>query len=378
MNTRALPLFRIALFVLLGVVMAVIVHFGGFMLRTPSNSREYKEILIQPGSSYRAAATLLEDRGIITNKEYFILLGRLMGVDKSIRAGFYSLNTAMRPMQVLDIIGSGRIIEYQVVFPEGHTILKAAEILDNAGLVNKYDFLKLATDPEYVRNLGLDAGTLEGYLFPATYYFPKGISADGIIRRLVSKYKEVMNDDLKARAAQLGMTEHQVVTLASLIEREAMIDSERQLISAVFHNRLRRRMPLQCDPTVIYALQRKGIWDGNIKRSDLRIKDPYNTYVHPGLPPGPIANPGKPSIIAALYPADVDYIFFVSRGDGTHYFSTNLADHNRAVREYQVLHNPAMNNRTSIMAASQPVRPENDNPVQAPPAKAGRLSGQGR
>lgn len=355
-----------ALFVLLGVVMAALVHFGGFLLRTPSNTKEYKEILIQPGSSYRAAATLLEDRGIITNKEYFILLGRLMGLDKSIRAGFYSLNTAMRPMQVLDIIGSGRIIEYQVVFPEGHTIQKAAEILDNAGLVNKYDFLRLATDPDYVRGLGLNADTLEGYLFPATYYFPKGISADGIIRRLVSKYKEVMNSDLKARAAQLGMSEHQVVTLASLIEREAMIDSERQLISAVFHNRLKRGMPLQCDPTVIYALQKKGVWNGNIKRSDLRMKDPYNTYIHPGLPPGPIANPGKPSIIAALYPADVDYIFFVSRGDGTHFFSTNLADHNRAVHEYQVLHGTGLDNNSSVKAAPKTARTENDKPVQAP------------
>jgi peptidoglycan lytic transglycosylase G len=378
MNTRAFPILRLVSFVLLGVVLAVLVHFGGFLLRTPSSTREYKEILIQPGSSYRAAATLLEDKGIITNKEYFILLGRLMGVDKSIRAGFYSLNTAMRPMQVLDIIGSGRIIEYQVVFPEGHTIQKAAEILDAAGLVNKYDFLKLATDPKYVRSLGLDADTLEGYLFPATYYFPKGITADGIIRRLVSKYREVMNDDLKARAAQLGMTEHQVVTLASLIEREAMIDSERQLISAVFHNRLKRGMPLQCDPTVIYALQRKGIWNGNLTRADLRMKDPYNTYVHTGLPPGPIANPGKPSIIAALYPADVNYIFFVSRGDGTHYFSTNLADHNRAVYEYQVLRAGALKNHTTPEHAPWTARADAAKPEHDSPAEAGEPQGQGK
>lgn len=336
MNGRGFPLARAAAFLVTGVAVAAAVHVGVFLLRVPSPAREFKEVLIAPGSSYRQVAAQLEEQGIITDRESFVVLGRLMGADKSIRAGFYSLNTAMRPLNVLDALKAGRIIEYQVVLPEGHTIQRAAELMEEAGLVGRHQFLALANDPEYVRGLGLDADTLEGYLFPATYYFPKGISADGIIKRLVSKYREVMNGDLKARAAEIGMTEHEAVTLASLIEREAMLDSERLLISAVFHNRLRRGMLLQCDPTVIYALQRKGKWGGNITRSDLRMKDPYNTYVHPGLPPGPIANPGKPSIISALYPADVDYIFFVSKGDGTHFFSSNLSEHNRAVRQYQI------------------------------------------
>ncbi len=336
MKGRGVYLARLAAFIAIGMAAAVVVHIGVFLLKAPSPARVFKEVLIKPGSSYRHVASQLEEQGIITDRESFVLLGRLLGADKSIRAGFYSLNTAMRPLDVLHAIKAGKIIEYQVVLPEGDTVQKAAELIEAAGLVNRNEFLSLATDPGYVRDLGLDTDTLEGYLFPATYYFPKGISADGIIRRLVSKYREVMNDDLKERAAEIGMTEHEAVTLASLIEREAMLDSERLLISAVFHNRLRRGMPLQCDPTVIYALQRRGRWNGNITRADLKIKDPYNTYVHRGLPPGPIANPGKPSIIAALYPADVDYIFFVSKGDGTHFFSSNLTDHNRAVRQYQI------------------------------------------
>ena len=185
-------------------------------------------------------------------------------------------------------------------------------------------------------------------MFPATYYFPKGISLGGILRQMVYKYHEVFNPDLKARAAELGMTELQAITLASLIEREANLDSERLLISAVFHNRLKVNMPLQCDSCVIYALERNGKWRGDLTRNNLRFKDPYNTYVYKGLPPGPIANPGKPSIIAALYPAKVDYIYFVSRNDGTHYFSRDLAQHNKAVEKYQV---EAMDNYSSAPPA---------------------------
>ncbi|HEX9860554.1 MAG TPA: endolytic transglycosylase MltG [Nitrospirota bacterium] len=335
MKLRASPYLKAAMLAAAVALAAVTAYAGFFLVSVPSAAKEFKEVLIPAGSSYRAVATLLEEQGIITNKETFIILGKLTGATKIIRAGFYSLNTSMRPLEVLEYIKQGRIIEFQVVLPEGITIRKTASLLQDNGLVDAAEFLTMANDPDYVHSLGIDADTLEGYMFPATYYFPKGITTDGIIRRLVSKYKDVFSDDLKARAAEVGMSEHEVVTLASLVEREAMLDKERLLISAVFHNRLKRGIRLQCDPTVIYALEKKGGWNGNITKADLRMKDPYNTYVYPGLPPGPIANPGKPSIIAALYPADVDYIFFVSKNDGTHFFSGSLAEHNLAVREFQ-------------------------------------------
>jgi len=326
---------RLALFLVVVPVVVLSVHTTLFLLSTPSETKEYREVLITEGSSFRTVAEQLSNEGIITHKLTFIAIGRLLGVTKSIRAGFYSLNTGMRPLEVLDYLKKGRIIEYEVVVPEGFTIDKVAGVLDNAGLVKKEDFLAKATDPAYVRSLGLEGDTLEGYLFPATYYLPKGISLDGIIRRMVSKYKEVFGEELKKRAAEIGMTEREVLVVASLVEREAKQDTERPLISAVIHNRLRQGIPLQCDSTIIYYLERKGGWDGDLKKPDLRRKEPYNTYVIKGLPPGPIANPGKPSIMAALYPRDVDYIFFVSRNDGTHFFSSTLAEHNRAVQEFQ-------------------------------------------
>ncbi|MBI5190847.1 MAG: endolytic transglycosylase MltG [Nitrospirae bacterium] len=330
---------RLVLFVLAGAALVMAVHLALFISRPASTAKEFKEVLIPEGATFRSVAAELKREGIITDKETFIIIARLKGVDRKVRAGFYSLDTGMRPLEVLDVIEKGRIIEYQVVLPEGFDIMKAADAVEKAGLATRAEFMAKAADPAYVRSLGLEGGTLEGYLFPATYFFPKGTSLDGMIKQMVGKYREVFTDELKARAAELGMTERQALILASLVEREAAIDSERMLISAVFHNRLKRGMRLQCDSTVIYYLQFKGGWNGDITKADLRRKDPYNTYAVKGLPPGPISNPGKPSIIAALYPADVDYLFFVSRNDGTHFFSSNLSQHNRAVQEYQVLPN---------------------------------------
>ena len=326
---------RLVFFLAVLPLFVAAVHTALFLLRPPSTVREYREVLIAEGSSFRTVASQLEKEGIITSRETFIAIGRLMGVTKSIRAGFYSLNTNMRPLEVLDYLKAGRIIEYQVVLPEGYTMDRVAGVLEQSGLTTRPAFLARACDPAYVRSLGLEGDTLEGYLFPATYYLQKGISLDGMIRRMVSKYREVMSEDLKARASEMRMTEREAVIMASLVEREAKLDAERPLISAVFHNRLRLGMPLQCDSTIIYYLERRGGWNGDLTKADLRRKDPYNSYVNKGLPPGPIANPGKPSIIAALYPADVDYIFFVSRNDGSHFFSSNLAEHNRAVNEFQ-------------------------------------------
>lgn len=337
--------FRATVLTVAGVLLAASVHLLLFVMRPASSTKEYREVLIPDGSSFRAVAKELKKDGIVRDATTFVLLGKIKGVTRKIRAGFYSFNTGMKPLEVIDILRKGKIIEYQVVIPEGYDIDKVAQAVEQSGAMSAKEFLARAEDPAFVHSLGIPGDTLEGYLFPATYFIPKGSNLDGILKVMVGKYRSTFNDSLKARATELGMTEHQVVTLASLIERETAVDSERLLVSAVFHNRLKLGMPLQCDPCVIYALERRGRWDGDITKKDLRIKDPYNTYVNKGLPPGPIANPGKPSIIAALYPANVDYIYFVSKNDGTHYFSNNLKSHNQAVEKYQVL--AKMQNYTS-------------------------------
>jgi len=335
MKARPSIYLRAAAFLIAGAALVLFIHTALFLTRPASPVKEFKEVLVPEGSSFRAVATSLEHEGVITDRYSFIALGKLMGLTTRIRAGFYSLNTGMKPTEVLEILRQGRIIEYQVVIPEGYSMDEIAALVEKTGIATKAEFLAKAANPGYVRSLGLEGDTLEGYLFPATYFFPKGTTLEGVIKRLVSKYREVFTDDLKARAAELGWTERQTLTFASLIEKEAALDTERLLVSAVFHNRLKVGMPLQCDPTIIYSLQRKGHWNGDITKADLRAKDPYNTYVFKGLPPGPIANPGRPSIVAALYPAAVDYIYFVSKNDGSHFFSNNLAAHNRAVHEFQ-------------------------------------------
>lgn len=337
MNVKGHVILRFTSFIIGGLVLAACIHTTLFIMIPASGTKEYKELLIPEGSSFRAVAVELKKNGLITDKTTFIILGKLKGVTRKIRAGFYSFNTGMKPLDIIEILRRGKIIEYQVVLPEGFDIEKVADAISKSGVVTRDEFVARAKSPDYVQGLGLDGNTLEGYLFPATYFFPKGITVDGMIKQMVSKYHAVFDESLKARAAAIGMTELQVVTMASLIERESAVDSERLLISAVFHNRLKQGIPLQCDPCVIYALQRHGRYFGDLNKENLRFKDPYNTYVYKGLPPGPIGNPGKQSIVAALYPADVDYIYFVSKNDGTHIFSSNLSAHNRAVHQYQVL-----------------------------------------
>ena len=185
---------------------------------------------------------------------------------------------------------------------------------------------------DYVRSLGIEADTLEGYLFPDTYYLPKGIKLEDIPKRMVMRYKEVFVDSYRNRAKELGFSEHQIVTLASIIEKEAKIKSERKLIAAVYLNRLKKGMRLQADPTAVYGTK---AWVTKITKQDLKRKSPYNTYLHKGLPPGPIANPGQGALLAALYPEKTDYLFFVAQGDGSHYFSKDFGEHEKAIGRYK-------------------------------------------
>jgi UPF0755 protein len=204
--------------------------------------------------------------------------------------------------------------------------------------IDTSDFLAASENTGLISDVDPDAINLEGYLFPETYHFPKNTPVKKIVEAMVLQFRSVFNEEWRSRAEELGMTVRDVVILASLIEKETSKPEERELISAVFHNRLRIRMKLDCDPTIIYALKEKEGFNGSLRKKDLKLDSPYNTYLYRGLPPGPIANPGKGSLRAALFPADNNFIYFVSKNDGSHYFSSSFREHQNAVNRYQRRH----------------------------------------
>jgi len=268
---------------------------------------------------------------VITHKPFFLVWARLMGYSKKIKAGEYRLGPSMSPLRILDILTKGAIITHSVTIPEGFTRVQIAALLSDKALVNKEEFLSLTADPEVLGEYGVTGPNLEGYLYPDTYQFGRGLSAKSIIGVMVRRFREI-TAPFRARAEEMGMTMAKVVTLASIVEKETGLEEERPLIASVFLNRMKAGMRLESDPTVIYGIEDFG---GNLTRKDLATRTSYNTYVIRGLPPGPIANPGREAIKAVLYPAETDYLYFVSKNDGSHYFSKILSEHNRAVKLYQ-------------------------------------------
>ena len=292
-----------------------------------------KVVVILPGQNLSTIANYLNNTGIIKNPVKFKLLARIKGCDKKIKAGEYLLSSSMPPIKILETIASGKVRLYKITIPEGYNLKQVASIISKAKLGTKEDFLKAATDSSFAYKQGINAETFEGYLFPETYYFPKNITPEKIITTMVERFRSIFNRKWEKRAKDLNLSIHQVVTLASIIEKETGVSFERSVISSVFHNRLKKMMRLESDPTVIYGLKN---FDGNITRKHLATQTPYNTYTIKGLPLGPIANPGSKAIEAALYPADTDFLYFVSKKDRTHKFSANIKNHNKAVRRYQL------------------------------------------
>jgi UPF0755 protein len=288
---------------------------------------------VLPGENFTSLSTKLKRQGIISNIHYFKLLAMYRGDDKRLKAGEYPLSAAMTPNQVLDVLVDGKAYLHRITIPEGFTLKQIAEELHTSGLGQADEFIALAMDPNYVSSFEIAAPSLEGYLFPDTYYFPKSAGTKMIISKMVERFDEQFPAQWHDRAKALGLTVHEIITLASIIEKETGAAFERPLIASVFHNRLKKKMRLESDPTVIYGIPN---FDGNIKRKHLRALTPYNTYRIKGLPPGPIANPGRESIKAALYPDKTDYLFFVSKKDTTHHFSKTIQEHQRAVRKYQL------------------------------------------
>jgi UPF0755 protein len=302
--------------------------------QTPRAERQAEKIVeIRPGQGFSSVLTLLQKQGIVKDPLRFRIVARLKGYDRQIKAGEYRLSLSMSPLTILKKLSEGKVYLRKFTIPEGYTIPQIAKVISDAGLGKREDLMALASQKDFLKELNMQADSLEGYLFPDTYFFPGNTPGKEIFRTMFRRFRSVFRPEWEERAKELGFTVHEIVTLAAIIEKESGNAKERPLIASVFHNRLKRKMRLQSDPTVIYGI---ADFDGNLTRKHLNTHTPYNTYRISGLPPGPIACPGEDSLKAALWPAESRYLYFVSKGDGSHEFTTNLKDHNRAVRKFQL------------------------------------------
>lgn len=291
---------------------------------------------IAPGASTATMGRLLTEAGVVSNPQVFRIAVWMRGAGRRLQAGEYRFDRAMTPGEVVDKIARGEVFLTPVTFREGLTMRQMAAIFEEQGFGGRDAFLAAAKQPSAIRDVDPSAPDLEGYLFPDTYALPRRTTAEQLVARMSARFEKALTPQLRQQAAARGLSVRQLVTLASLVEKETAKADERPLVAAVYVNRLKIGMGLQCDPTVIYALERAGRYTGNLTRADLQFDSPYNTYRYSGLPPGPIAAPGQASLEAAANPADVPYIYFVSRNDGSHEFAATLDEHNRNVHRWQV------------------------------------------
>jgi UPF0755 protein len=336
---RKLLLALVAVIVVLAVAGALLTNEWRRRLQEPFKGYDGAEAFVEipQGAGSPEIRRRLIDSGVVSDD--FILRAAMWwsGRSRSLQAGEYHFDQPMSPLAVVDKIARGDVYTQRLTFPEGLTIAEMAKVFEARGFGPARAFIKAAGDASLIRDLDPKAPDLEGYLFPETYSLPRRADAARVVAMMVERFRSSYDETLRARAEAQQMTTRQVVTLASLIEKETARADERPLVAAVYRNRLKQGMGMQADPTVVYALTKAGKYDGNIRREDLSFNSPYNTYRYPGLPPGPIAAPGRASLDAALTPADVPYLYFVSRNDGSHVFSTTLKEHNANVYQYQVL-----------------------------------------
>lgn len=330
---RLLPIFVL---VLLAAMAAT--AWAAWALNQPYQNFSAQGIFVDVprGAASRTVARLLADQGVIRSSRLFEALTRVRP-DRTLQAGEYFFDGPATTLEVFDKIAGGRIFVRALVVPEGYSIFEIADLVEREGLTTRDDFLAAARDPALARGFAPRAPSLEGFLFPATYQFPRHVSGQEIAAAMVRRFQQEW-DTVSAEvenSAKLSL--RQVVTLASLVESETPQPRERPLVAGVFLNRLNHRIPLQCDPTVAYAMELAGTFSGKLQARDLRFESPYNTYRHIGLPPGPIANPGTMSLRAALDPTSTDFIYFVADAEGGHVFSRTLAEHNRNVAHYRQL-----------------------------------------
>ena len=316
-----------------GIIIASILAFYLLVIYWPqSNPYERVEINIPKGVTLSQIGNILKEESIISNKRTFTMAVKSLGHEKNIPAGRYVLHNALNNRAIINQLVYGVPSLKSITVLEGWTIYQIANELEKELKISKKTFLRLCKDQRVIKLFNLEGNSLEGYLFPDTYTFAEGVDPYLVLTRMVNEFINNITKSMEVQAQEMNMSLLEVITLASIIEGEAIYDSERAIISAVYHNRLKRGMKLQADPTIQYIID-----DGprRLLNNDLKIESKYNTYLYRGLPPGPINSPGKESIIAALYPSVNEYLYFVARGDGYHTFSTNEKDHNKAKKKFQ-------------------------------------------
>ncbi len=327
-----------------GIAIGVLCSFVSYLNSPSNNGHVEKLFVIGLGESAASVGKRLADHGLLRHPWLFSIAARFKGVDHRIRAGQYLLDSSMTPLELLRMVAQGMTSVQGITIPEGTTVDQIARRLEADNITEKGAFLCMAKDQELLRTMRIAADSVEGYLFPDTYYLYQGMGADEVIRTMLRRFNEKITASMRKKVVEKGLTLHEVVTLASIVEKETGREDERPLIASTFMNRLVRGIPLQSDPTVIYSINN---FSGNLTKQDLLRPVPYNTYVFKGLPEGPICNPGLASIEAVISAPQTLFLYFVSRNDGTHQFSTDLEHHNHAVARYQKKKEPAHIKRRS-------------------------------
>lgn len=327
----------LALIVLVALVLGGMEAFR-FLATGPGRADEKVVFDVRQGQSFLRVATELEKQGLIRSQLKLRVLAKLTQQDRRVKLGEYELNKAMAPQEILAVLTSGRSIQYSVTFPEGSNIYEMAAQLEAKNLYRAADFLEAVRDRAVIRSLlNIEVSSLEGYLFPETYNVTKYTALKDLLAMMVKNFVDTYNTIEGREGARPGLSRHEIVTLASVVEKETGAPQERPMIASVFHNRLAKGMKLQSDPTIIYGIWvETGAYKQNITRADLQRPTPYNTYTVARLPFGPIANPGRESIAAVFRPATSEYLYFVSRNDGTHVFTKTYEDHLKAVKAFQL------------------------------------------
>ena len=334
---------RLLKYLLLLILIVLIVggaaaYFGFNRVYQAYKGYEATEVFVDvpSGAGPAAIGARLVEAGVVADPVTFRGALWVSGHARDLKAGEYRFTEPMTPIAVIDKIARGDVYRRLITFREGLTIGEMAKVFEESGFGTAAAFTQAARDPSPIKAIDPAAPDLEGYLFPETYTLPRDTPASAVVAQMVTLFVKAFTPEMREAIKARGLTVREAVTVASLVEKETAVDGERPLVAAVYLNRHRIGMPMQADPTVIYALQRAGRYTGNIRRDDLQFDSPYNTYKYPGLPPGPIAAPGRAALAAVANPADVDYLYFVSKNDGSHVFARTLDEHNRNVREWQV------------------------------------------